>query len=195
MVRALAPGKRWRRPTLRRRLDLTPGSAAKCRPPPGKLVLPIVSTVFGALLIRRLLLQPIVRAWVGKEAEANHGNSSLSETSTHAQAAALTDVPAQRGHRRDVGGLVDDIMSVDASSPCNCTVRVQYAVGAGVRPVPLGDDSASVVAQDGDGGDERNRGGAGEPITRCAGTGQRDGRGEYRCRRRLKTDQVSTGES
>jgi hypothetical protein len=32
MVRALAPGKRWRRPTLRRRLDLTPGSARPTNP-------------------------------------------------------------------------------------------------------------------------------------------------------------------
>ena len=65
------PGKQWGRPTLRRRLDLTPGSAAKCRPPPGKLVLSIVSTVFGARLIRRQLHRPIVPAWVGKEAEPN----------------------------------------------------------------------------------------------------------------------------
>ena len=82
MARALAPGKQWRRPTLRRRLDLTPGSAAKCRPPPAKLVLPIVSTVFGALLIRWQLHRPIVPAWVGKKRNRTHGNSSLSETST-----------------------------------------------------------------------------------------------------------------
>ena len=58
------------------------GIRREMQAPPGKLVLLIVSTVFGALLIRRLLHRPIVPAWVGKEAEANHGNSSLSETST-----------------------------------------------------------------------------------------------------------------
>jgi hypothetical protein len=58
------------------------GIRREMQAPPGKLVLLIVSTVFGALLIRRLLHRPIVPAWVGKDAEANHGNSSLSEKST-----------------------------------------------------------------------------------------------------------------
>ena len=97
------------------------GIRREMQAPPGKLVLLIVSTVFGALLIRRPLHRPIVPAWVGKEAEANHGNSSLSETST---------LIGLRLHRRQASPTVlGDQLGIGSQGLCACGVSKCPRVG------------------------------------------------------------------
>ena len=88
--RRVRPARDGRRTGPRKTMEASDTAAAvepharirrEMQAPPGKLVLLIVSTVFGALC-PSAAAPPNSSSLVGKEAEANHGYSSLSETST-----------------------------------------------------------------------------------------------------------------